>query len=301
MNKILKTTGSIFLLMMLPLSLAFGKAAPETTAAGKTAPGLERIISTAPANTEIIADLGFADKLIALDPYSVSVAGVPSGLPLIDFAAPDAEAIIGMAPDLIVASEINRTSAADDPFKLLRDVGINIVYIETPDTIADIYTEIMAIAEALGVQDRGEALVNDMKASLESVSASAKEAAQKAGRSAPFRVYFEVSPFPYPVTFGSGTYLNEMIELAGGVNIFAGQNGWFAPSAEAVINGNPDVILAMDYGERGILDELTGREGFNVIDAVKNKRVYLIDGNTASQAAPGIVAALKEMAAALWQ
>ena len=90
---------------------------------------INRIISTAPSNTEIIFDLGQADKLIAIDKHSVNIEGIPAGLPLLDFFYPDAEVIINLEPDLIIASGHNATGSGEDPFRMLREIGIPVVYI----------------------------------------------------------------------------------------------------------------------------------------------------------------------------
>ncbi|MCL2068133.1 MAG: ABC transporter substrate-binding protein, partial [Treponema sp.] len=65
---------------------------------------INRIISTAPSNTEIIADLGMAHKLVAIDRHSANVSGIPDGLVLLDFFYPDAEVILYLSPDIIIAS-----------------------------------------------------------------------------------------------------------------------------------------------------------------------------------------------------
>ncbi len=52
---------------------------------------MERIISTAPSNTEVLINLGLADKLVAVDKYSSDVDGLPKDIELIDFSNPDAE------------------------------------------------------------------------------------------------------------------------------------------------------------------------------------------------------------------
>ena len=63
---------------------------------------IERIISTAPSNTEILVELGLADKLVAIDTYSSDVEGISDDVEKIDFLNPDAEAIISLQPDLII-------------------------------------------------------------------------------------------------------------------------------------------------------------------------------------------------------
>ncbi|MCL2879247.1 MAG: hypothetical protein FWF29_03290, partial [Treponema sp.] len=70
-----------------------GKEITDRTGRPVTIKGpINRIVSTAPSNTEIIVDLGMADKLVAVDRYSLDIPGIPAGIALIDFSYPDAEA-----------------------------------------------------------------------------------------------------------------------------------------------------------------------------------------------------------------
>ena len=108
---------------------------------------IERIISTAPSNTEILVELGLADKLVAIDTYSSDVEGIPDDIEKIDFLNPDAEAIIGLEPDLIIASGHNKSGSSDDPFKLVKEAGISVVYIPSSESIQGIYDDINFIAD----------------------------------------------------------------------------------------------------------------------------------------------------------
>ena len=251
---------------------------------------INRIISAAPSNTEIITALGMGDRLIAVDRYSGGVPGVPSGLPEIDFFYPDTEAIIGLEPDLILANEINSFGVADNPFKLLGDMGIRVVDIPASVSIEGIYGDIITIAEVLGVKERGEALAASMKEEIERIAAAAKEAPERK------TVYFEISGPPYIYSFGRGAYLNEMIEIAGGRNIFDDQNSWFSPSAEEIITRNPDIIFTMIYPGEDPVAEIKSRIAFDNITAVKDNRVYAIDSDSASRPSQNILLALRQMA-----
>jgi iron complex transport system substrate-binding protein len=272
---------ALFVFFLLPLWL-FGQVGPQ------------RIISTAPSNTDIIADLGAADRLIAVDPYSALIPGVPKGLPHIDFASPDAEALINMQPDLIIASSINRLNSSDNPFKPLQDLGIKVDYIEIPVAIADIYTVINQIAGDLGLPEKGRSLVSRMKGQLAAIKAVSSGIKNKK------TVYYEVSGVPLPVTTGSGTYLDEMLDIAGLKNIFEPKKGWFSPNGEAVISANPDVILSNDALTQGgmvtALADFKSRPGFSSISAVKNGKIYFMNGDNASRPSPGIVKAILEIA-----
>jgi iron complex transport system substrate-binding protein len=255
---------------------------------------VERIVSTAPSNTEIIAALGFGDKIVAMDKYSAAVEGVAGKPLLIDFAYPDGEVILGIEPDIVFAAGHNQTISGADPFKLIRETGVPVVYIPTSASIADIYRDILFIAEALGVPEKGEKLAGDMRAEIEEVAKTASAITEKQP------VYFEISPFPYMVTFGQGTYLDEMLGVIGAVNIFAGEKSWFSPSPEAVIERNPGVILTLAGSVEDPLKDMQSRPGFEALDAVKNNRVYAIDADSASRPSHHIVFALKQMAAAVY-
>jgi iron complex transport system substrate-binding protein len=259
---------------------------------------MTRIISTAPSNTEIIAGLGLADRLVACDRYSLSVPGVNAALPEIDFFYPDVEAVIGFAPDIIISSEVNNFGAAGSPFKPLADMNIETVLIPTAVRIADIYGGIRRIAGALNVPEQGETLIAAMKSEVD--AAAARGSRSRAAVTHKARVYFEAASYPSMVSFGSGVYLNEMIEILGAENVFAGVKGWFSPGAEAVISANPEVILVFSDSPDSTAEAFARRSGFTGIDAVKNNRVYAIDADSASRPSQHITKALAQMARAVY-
>lgn len=255
---------------------------------------IERIISTAPSNTEILVELGLADKLVAIDTYSSDVEGISDDVEKIDFLNPDAEAIIGLEPDLIIASGHNKSGSSDDPFKLVKEAGISVVYIPSSESIQGIYDDINFIADITNTKQKGQEIVDNMKSQIDEISQKAKNIKDKK------KVYFEIAPAPNLYSFGNSTFLNEMIELIGAENIFKDENGWVAPSAESVIDKNPDVILTnVNYIDNPI-QEIKDREGFENINAVKNNEVYLIDKNSSSRPSQHIIKALNEMAKAIY-
>lgn len=254
---------------------------------------INRIISAAPSNTEIIVGLGMADRLVAVDRYSRGIPGVPAGLPEIDFFFPDVEAIIGLEPDLIFFNEINTLGVANNPFRFLGDLGLRVVQVPTSISIEGIYSDIILVAEALEIPERGEALVETMREEIERMTARAGVARRS--------VFFEISSSPSLITFGHGTYLNEMIEIAGGRNIFADESGWFSPSAEEIINRNPDIIFVMLYPGEDPVTEIKNRRAFQDITAVRESRIYAIDADSASRPSQNILLAFQQIAQALNQ
>jgi iron complex transport system substrate-binding protein len=260
---------------------------------------INRIVSTAPSNTEIITDLGQAHKLVAIDRHSVNIDGIPKGLPQLDFFYPDAEVIIKLEPDIIIANGHNATGTGEDPFRLLREMGIPVVYISMSKSINEIYNDIAFIADILRVQKEGERVINSMKTQIEEIAqqAAANTTANIENKTT---VYFEISAAPDMYTVGKDSFINDMIYKIGAINIFGNDNWLVSPSAESIINRNPDVILTnVNYIDDPIA-EIKSRPGFNHINAVINNHIYQIDTDSSVRPSTRIVFALRQMSQAVY-
>jgi len=270
-----------------------------------------RVISAAPSYTEIIAGLGLADALIAVDAYSRDVDGVRNDLPEMDFFYPDIEAIIALKPDLIMCGEINTGGSSAQPYEFLESMGITVIQLPTCNSIEEIYRDIASIANALNVVEKGEDLIRRMKEQIAEIAARAALSVETANAANSRKsVYFEIAPAPNIVSFGGGTYLDEMITLAGGRNIFAAEKRWFTPGPEAIISANPDAIFfiadesagtpaaeaaAASAAAAATTAEIKSRPGFATLSAVRHNRVYPINVNSASRPSQNIVLALEEI------
>ena len=260
---------------------------------------ITRIISAAPSITEIIAGLGLAGKLVAVDKYSKDVEGVKADLPEIDFFNPDIEAIAGMKPDIIISGEINTNGREAAPYRFFTQLGVHVVEIPTSNSINDIYHDIMTIAQSLGVAEKGEELVREMRGQIEIIASRVRSKTNAANSASETKtVYFEIAPAPNTVSFGRETYLNELIEIIGAQNIFAAEKRWFTPGPEAVISANPDIIFILSGISNS--EEVKNRPGFRYVNAVRQNNVYVIDANRASRPSQNIALALEEMYKAVW-
>lgn len=255
---------------------------------------IEKIISTAPSNTEVLMALGLGDKLVAIDKYSTDIEGINTELPQIDFSNPDAETIIGLEPDIVIASGHNKTGSAEDPFKAISEAGIPVVYIPSSDSIDGIYKDIEFIADVVNENSKGKEIVDDMKAQVEKIKAIGDTITDKKS------VYFEISPAPYLSSFGKSTFLNEMIEIIGAKNIFENEEGWVSPTAEAIIDANPDVIITNAGYMENPTEEIKSRDAWENINAIKNNEVYLVDQNASSRPSQNVIKALEQMAKAVY-
>ena len=113
-------------------------------------------------------------------------------------------------------------------------------------------------------------------------------------------VYFEISPAPNLYSFGNSTFLNEMIEVVGAKNIFSDEEGWISPTAESVINANPDVIITNASYMENPTEEIKSRDAWENITAIKNNAVYLVDKNASSRPSQNAIKALEEIAKAVY-
>ncbi|MCR1952341.1 ABC transporter substrate-binding protein [Clostridium sp. DSM 100503] len=256
---------------------------------------IEKIISTAPSNTEVLVELGLADKLVAVDNYSVDVEGINQELPKIDFRNPDAETIIALEPDIIIASGHNK-AGDNDSFQLVKDAGIPVVYIPSSFSMDGIYGDIEFIAEITKTQNKGKEIVDNMKKEVEAIKAIGDKITDKK------KVYFEVGSGAQLSSFGQDTFLNEMIEIIGAENIFANEKSWISPAPESIISANPDVILTNMPDINGVkaVDDIKSRDGWDSITAVREGQVYGIDTNESSRPSQNVIKALKEMAKAIY-
>lgn len=253
---------------------------------------INTIISTAPSNTEILVGLGLSDKLVAIDKYSADVDGVNKDLPKIDFKNPDAETLVGLKPDIIIASGHNKTGT-EDPFAAVKEAGIQVVYIPTSSSIDAIYDDISFIANITGTDKKGNELITNMKNEINSIKQIGDTITNKKN------VYFELGSTPSLYSLGNNTFINEMINIVGAKNIFSNENSWISPSAESVIKANPDVILTNEPIENPV-NAIKTRDGFKDVNAVKENKIFAIDNNSSSRPSQNIMKALKEIAKAIY-
>lgn len=288
-----KTFPAWILALVLLLAVASAHAAPPAEdRAGNpvTIPeSVQTIASLAPSITQMIVDLGQGDKLVAVDTYSKDIQGVPDEALAFDIMSPEAEQLVALSPDVVFVSGMS-LSVGTDPFKTLTDLGICVLYIPSSSSIDAIVEDTLFIGEALGDREGAQALCDRLTGAVEAFRASTD---------VPVRVYFEIQPFPNLYSFGSGTFLNEMIELLGGENIFADQQSWIAVSEESVVARNPEIIFTNVSWTEDAVGEILSRTGWESVDAVQNKAVYPIDADASSQPNHRIVLALEEMAQAL--
>ncbi len=252
---------------------------------------IDNIVSLAAANTEILVGLGLADKITAADVYS-SDTGIDSSVCIFDMQNPDMEKLISMKPDIVFTNEIN-TDGTNNVYEELTKYGISVVNIPSANSLDDIKSDIKLIAEKTGTSEKGDTIAAEIDKAVEDVKSKVPSQTEKK------KVYFEISAAPYCYSFGRGTYLNEIVELCGGENIFAEENGWLSVTEESIIAANPDVIISNVEYDGYDFNEILSRNGWDSISAIRNGKVYQVGANSTGRASQNIVDGIYEIAEAI--
>ncbi len=252
----------------------------------------KRIITLVPNVTETIFALGLDEEVFAVNDYSNYPEAATKKEKLATYPTVDAEKVTALEPDLIVADMINGQETID----ALRKLGFPVI-VSNAISFDSVYESIDIFAKATGTVEKGNEIIEQMKKEREQV----EKAVADIPVSERVKVWVEVSPEGL-YTWGKGTFFNDMITAAGGLNIAADYESWDPYSAEKVVEANPDVILAT-YGNdkpNEAIHTIKSRPGWDNIEAVKNNRMYTLDSDKTNRPAPRITQGLMDMAKALY-
>lgn len=253
------------------------------------------ILSLAPSFTEILVDLGLKDNIIGADFHSIADWTLDDNVAVFDMMALDPELVVSLEPDIIFMSDISM-GGGESPLAPINNFGIEIIVAPTCNSVDEIYEYITYISQCVGEEEKGLQIVAELKEELQNI----EEIASNIDEDSKKTVYFEISPVPYIYTFGNGVYLNEMIEIVGGINVLAHENDWFPMEEESAINLNPDFIFTnVNYLDNSV-QEILDRVGWEEVEAIKNEDVYYIDNSSSSYGNHNIIVAMKEMAEILY-
>lgn len=255
----------------------------------------ERIVSLAPSNTEILFALGAGDNVVGVTdycdyPYAFS-AWVEAGnmTSIGSYYGPSTEPIVALDPDLVLASSGSLEAATT-----LKNLGYNVLVIEGY-TVDDVLGDILLVGRAVYKNNEASAIVSDMRSRMDTV------ATQLLSSTTTPTVYHEVWNDPL-MSVGPNTFIDELIVLAGGENIFNdATTSWPMISSEAVIAKNPDVMFFPDMymGQGNFYDTIEtvgSRPGWDSITAVENDALYEINADIISRSGPRIIDALEQIA-----
>ena len=247
----------------------------------------ERIVSHVPSITETLFALGLEEKVVGVSDYCDYPKEAKSKPSVGSYFNPSIESIVTLDPDLVL------TGGHSESIKQLDDLGITYMVIDSKD-IDGIFRDIKLLGKVAGIEGRANRLMNDMEKDVSRIVSRVKDAPR-------VRVFymFDATDLNNPWTAGPGSFVDSLIIMAGGENIAAkAPSAWVQFNIEAVVDANPEIIMIdASMGTAVIaLAKLREHPVWRRLTAVREGRLYLIDGDLINRPGPRIVRGLEEIA-----
>jgi iron complex transport system substrate-binding protein len=249
----------------------------------------ERIVSLLPSLTEILFALDEGERVVGVTDWCNYPAAARERAKVGGIVNLNAESILALEPDLIVTGN---SDTLTETLSFLAGTGIPYLVVD-PQSLEEIELSIAKIAEAVGSSAKGEAIVAELQADRAAMAEKVAAIAE-ADRPSVFVMIDTGSLF----TVGDGEYLAELISSAGGRNIAAGLgSGYFEMSEEKLFELDPEVIIATSP----MREQLLAREAWQELQAVKNGRIYDVNGDLVSRPGPRVVLGMEELYGAFFE
>lgn len=243
----------------------------------------ERIVSVAPNITETIAALNAQDRLVGRTEFCDFPESVASVESIGTLQEPNIEKIAELKPDVVIAS----THFKKESLEKLEQLGIKVVVLYGEESFDGVYETIEKVSKVIGEEEAGNKIVKDMKAKVEDVLNKVKDAKKPV-------VYYVVGFGQYgDYTAGKGTFIDQLIDMAGGTNAANDVEGW-KYSVEKLVEKNPDILICSKFydSKAGIMQT----NGYKDLTAVKEGKLFEIDNNILDRQGPRLAEGLEELA-----
>jgi iron complex transport system substrate-binding protein len=254
----------------------------------------DAIVSLSPTATEMLYAIGAGSQVKAVD----SDSDYPKQAPMTKLSAyqPNAEAIAIYKPDLVIISNnLNGITAK------LNALSIPVLDLPAASNLSGVYAEFTELGQATGRVAQAKQEDSTLQHEIASIKASEPAHAK------PLTYYYEIATDPY-YSVTSSTFIGSLLSLLGMKSIAdaatgaASAGGYPTLSAEFILKANPDYIILADTGSTGGGQDaatVSGRPGWSVLTAVKDKHIILLNADIASRWGPRVVDLLQDVAAGI--
>jgi len=276
-------------LRTVPLALAalFATAACEGRAGAPdpASPGEVRIVSLAPSATEILFALGAGDRVVGVSRFCDAPAEALDRPKLGDAFQPNLEGLLALRPDWVLS--LPGSGVPDLVRRAAPSIRVRTVRSETME---ETFATIQSLGELVGRATAADALTGRIREGLRRIEL-------ELGGRPRVRALILVDRQPLWAV-GPGSYLDDLLRIAGGENVVgAGRERWCRISLEEILVADPEVILEADRGD-GRLD-LGFWERFATLRAVREGRVYVLEGTSPFRPGPRMLEAAGKIARSL--
>jgi len=236
----------------------------------------ERMVSIGPSITEFLFALGAGPRVVGADDFSDEPAAAKQ-LEKVGGVKVNFEKVVSLKPELVLSVKFS-----DGTIEKLAGAGLLVLVVD-PQTAGDVARTASLLGRAVGSD--GDTMARDIQKRVDDVRSKTATAATKP------RIYHEIDASdPTKIfTVGPGSYIHDLIEIAGGQNVAARAGSAYPQlSAEEILRSDPEIIVlaAADYSAKP--DQVAARAGWSVISAVKNKRIVTIAPNLISRPGPRV-------------
>jgi iron complex transport system substrate-binding protein len=242
----------------------------------------KRIVSLSPSTTELIYAIGAGKDVVGVTNYDDYPPEVKSVAKVGGYEGPNIETILAQKPDIVFASNLS----GKDHMETIEKSGIPVVVLEAQN-INQIYDSIKILAEITGNVEKGNEIISSMKDKIKEINDKVKDL--------PKVNVFYVVDTNGDWTAGKGTFIDELITLAGGNNVASDANGWAQYSMEKLIQKNPDVIITSPHAANA--NEIKNMAGYKDTKAAKDGKIFVISNDDiVTKPSNRIVLGLEEIA-----
>lgn len=246
----------------------------------------QRLVTLSPSATEIVAALGATAYLVGVDEYSKYPEEV-TRLPKVgSFLTPNLEVIVSLRPTLVIVDDVHEPVAG-----ALRDAKLDVV-VAPMHSLPDVKAALTSVGVKLGRLAEAKRAVDAIDAALDRAAA-----ARPAKRPRVLLVLDrEAGGLGNIVAAGPGSWLDELLAVAGGDNVLASSGVRYPKlSLEEVLRTKPEIILDASFAARASTKEWTSAD----VPAVKDGRVVVLREDYMLAPSPRVAPALATIAAAL--
>jgi len=253
-------------------------------------PDSTKIVSLNGSVSEILYSLGLDKNVVGTDITSNYPESMKTKPKVGHNRTINAEGVLALQPDLIIAVKKDLTPALTTQFKA---AGVKLLLLDQEFSIAGTKNLIRTLADSLHQPAKGDSIIKVLDADL----AKAEPVADQQKK--PRVLFIYARGTGTMMVGGTGTQVEKAVELAGGQNAVTEFADYKPLTAEALVKANPDVILLFDSGLQSLggASGLTKVQGIKETNAGKNKKIISMDGELLSSFGPRLGIAIQELAA----
>lgn len=236
----------------------------------------ERLVSIGPSITAFLFALGAGPRVVGVDDFSDEPAEAATrehvGGIKVNF-----EKVVALKPDLVFSVKFS-----DGTIEKLQAASLNVLVVD-PQSVSDVAKTATLLGKAVGAD--GDALSRSIQQRVDAVKTKIATATNRP------RVYHEIDASdPAKIfTVGPGSYINDLIDIAGGTNIAARASSAYPQlSAEEILRSDPEIIVLSADAYSPKPGDVAARQGWSIVAAVKNNRIVTIDPNLINRPGPRV-------------